>query len=59
MHTYKDRGIYVIFLVEEKTFSMKQAVTNITECGCTKSPVPSISYRSLQHKCFVHAVKND
>ena len=23
-----------------------------------KSPVPSISCRSLQHKCFVHVVKN-
>ena len=29
MHTYEDRGMYVIFLVEEKTFSMNQAVTNI------------------------------
>ena len=28
MHTYEDRGMHVIFLVEEKTFSMKQAVTN-------------------------------
>ena len=38
---------------------MKQAVTNITECGCVKSPVPTISCRSLQHKCFVHVVKID
>ena len=29
MHTYEDRGMYVIFLVEETTLSMKQAVTNI------------------------------
>ena len=45
--------------MEEKTFSMKQAVTNTTECGCTESPVPSISCRTLQHKCFVHVEKND
>ena len=38
---------------------MKQAVTNITECGCMKSPVPTISCRSLQHKCFVRVVKID
>ena len=38
---------------------MKQAVTNITECGCMKSPVPIISCRSLQHKCFVRVVKID
>ena len=38
---------------------MKQAVTNITEFGGMKSPVPTISRRSLQHKCFVHVVKID
>ena len=59
MHTYEDRGIYVTFLMEEKTLSMKQAVTNITECGCAESPAPSISCRTLQHKCFVHVEKND
>ena len=45
--------------MEEKTLSMKQAVTNITECGCAESPAPSISCRTLQHKCFVHVEKND
>ena len=40
-------------MVEEKIFSIKQAVTNITECGCMKSPVPTISCRSLQHKFHV------
>ena len=40
---------------------MKQAVTNcnITEYGCMKSPVSTISCRSLQHACFVHVAKID
>ena len=38
---------------------MKQAVTNISENGCMKSPVSTISCRSLQHKSFVHVAKID
>ena len=57
MQIYEYRGIYVIFLLEEKTFSVKQPVTNITECGCMKSPVPSASCRSLQQH-FADVVKN-
>ena len=57
-YTYEDRGIYVIFLVEEKIFSMKQAVTNITECGCMKSPDPQF-HADLYNiiLCLVHVVK--
>ena len=47
-HTYEEEES-VIFLIEENIFSVKEAVTNVTECGCMKSPVPTISCRSLQH----------
>ena len=45
--------------VKKKTFSMKHALNNTTECECMKSPIPTLSCRSLQHKCFVHVAKYD
>ena len=44
---------------KKKTFSMKHAANNTTECECMKSPIPTLSCRSLQHKCFVHVAKYD
>ena len=38
---------------------MKQAANNTTECECMKSPIPTLSCRSLQHKYFVHVAKLD
>ena len=44
---------------KKKTFSMKHAINNTIECECMKSPIPTLSCRSLQHKCFVHVAKYD